>query len=121
MAVGQAVLALAGPIGWGITAASTGISLLSLNSKNKELADDAVKEAKDIAKAREALDETTERINGLKSKTDTLYNDINRQKDKITGYMNVDYMSLKDFEKEFLGSLVNNTLSLSFLLNETIN
>ena len=77
MATGQAFLALAGPIGWGITAASTGISLISLTNKNKDVAEKAVKEAKEIAKAREALDETTEKINALKAKTDRLFDDMN--------------------------------------------
>lgn len=120
MATGQAFLALAGPIGWGITAASTGISLISLTNKNKDVAKNAVKEAKEIAKAREALDETTEKINSLKAKTDLLFGDMNREKAKIMSFMNLDYLSLREEDKLFLGTLVNHTLSLSQLLNETI-
>ncbi len=120
MAAGEAFLALAGPIGWGITAASTGISLIALSNKNKKLADDAVKAAKKIAEIREVLDETTEKVKALRVKTETIYNDMNQQRDKIIAYMNMDYLSLEDEEKYFLGSLVNNTLSLSALLNETI-
>ena len=120
MAAGQAFLALAGPIGWGITAASTGISLISLSNKNKELADNAVKEAKEIAKAREALDETNEKIKGLRTRTELLYNDMNQQRNRIESFMNRDYSFLGDADKYFLGSLINNTLSLSKLLNETI-
>lgn len=120
MAAGQAFLALAGPIGWGITAASTGVSLISLSNKNKKIAEDAVKEAKEITTAREALDETTEKVNALISKTELIFLDMKRQKDKIVSCMNVDYLSLQDEEKLFLGSLVNNTESLSRLLNETI-
>lgn len=120
MAAGQAFLALAGPIGWGITAASTGISLISLTNKNKDVAEKAVKEAKEIAKAREALDETTEKINALKAKTDRLFDDMNRGKSKIMSFMNLDYLSLREEDKLFLGTLVNHTLSLSQLLNETI-
>ncbi len=120
MAAGQAFLALAGPIGWGITAASTGISLISLTNKNKDVAEKAVKEAKEIAKAREALDETTEKINALKAKTDRLFDDMNREKSKIMSFMNLDYLSLQEEDKLFLGTLVNHTLSLSQLLNETI-
>lgn len=120
MAVGQAFLALAGPIGWGITATSTSISLISLTSKNKKLADNAVEEAKEIAKVREVLDETTEKVNALKTKTDVLYDDMNKQRNRIIGFMNVDYQSLAENDQYFLGTLVNNTLSLSVLLNETI-
>lgn len=120
MAAGQAFLALAGPIGWGITAASTGISLISLTSKNKELADNAVEEAKKIEEARESLDENTEKVNALKARTDLLFNDMNKQRNKIIGFMNLDYLSIEDKDKVFLGTLVNNTLSLSVLLNESI-
>lgn len=120
MAAGKAFLALAGPIGWGITITSTGISLISLTNKNKEVADNAVKEAKEIAKAREALDEITEKVNALKAKTDLLFNNMNIQKDKIIGSMNVDYLTIDDEDKKYLGTLVNNTLSLSILLNETV-
>lgn len=120
MAAGQAFLALAGPIGWGITAASTGLSLISLSNKNKELADNAVEEAKEIAKAREALDETNEKIKSLKAKTDLLYSDMNKQRNKITGFMNVNYASISGDDKRFLGVLIDNTLSLSVLLNETV-
>lgn len=120
MAVGEAFLALAGPIGWGITAASTGISLISLTSKNKELANSAVEEAKEIAKARESLDETSEKINSLRTKTFMIYNDMNKQRSDLVSMMNADFISLPDEQKVFLGSVVNNTLSLSVLLNETI-
>lgn len=120
LAVGNAFLALAGPIGWGITAASTGLSLISLTNKNKELADKAVEEAKEIAKAREALDEITAKVNSVMEKTNLLNNDISSQREKIKGYLNVNYTSLIEDDKLFLGTLVNNTLSLSILLNETI-
>lgn len=120
LAAGQAFLALAGPIGLGISAVSTGISLISLTNKNKELADNAVKEAKEIAKAREALDEATEKVKALKAKTELLFEDMNKQRNRITEFMNLDYGSIGDEDKLFMGTLVNNTLSLSVLLNETI-
>ena len=120
MAAGQAFLALAGPIGWGITAVSTGPSLNSLSNKNKELADKAVNEAKEISIARESLDEVSEKVNSLRAKTDILYTDMDKQRAKILKFLNADYLSLEDEDKYFLGTLVNNTLSLSVLLNETV-
>ena len=120
MAAGQAFLALAGPIGWGITAVSTGVSLISLSNKNKELADKAVNEAKEISIARESLDEVAEMVNSLRAKTDILYTDMDKQRVKILKFLNADYLSLEDEDKYFLGTLVNNTLSLSVLLNETV-
>ncbi|WP_278493789.1 hypothetical protein [Eubacterium ramulus] len=120
MAAGQAFLALAGPIGWGITAVSTGASLISLSNKNKELADKAVNEAKEISIARESLDEVSEKVNSLRAKTGILYTDMDKQRAKILKFLNADYLSLEDEDKYFLGTLVNNTLSLSVLLNETV-
>ena len=120
MAAGQAFLALAGPIGWGITAVSTGVSLISLSNKNKELADKAVNEAKEISIARESLDEVAEKVNSLRAKTDILYTDMDKQRVKILKFLNADYLSLEDEDKYFLGTLVNITLSLSVLLNETV-
>lgn len=120
MVAGQAFLALAGPIGWGITAVSTGVSLISLSNKNKELADKAVNEAKEISIARESLDEVAEKVNSLRAKTDILYTDMDKQRVKILKFLNADYLSLEDEDKYFLGTLVNNTLSLSVLLNETV-
>ena len=45
---------------------------------------------------------------------------MNKQRPKIAGYMNLDYSSLDADSQYFLGALVNNTYSLSVLLNETI-
>lgn len=120
MAAGEAFLALAGPIGWGITAVSTGVSLISLTNKNKNISDRAIEEAKEISKARESVDESIEKINSLKAKTTILYDDIEKQKMDIMAMMNIDYNLLSYDRKYFLGALVNNTLSLSVLLNKTV-
>lgn len=120
MAAGQAFLALAGPIGWSIAAGSTALSLVSLTKKNKDIADDAVKEAKDIDIAREGLDEATVKIKDLIEKTSILYEGLSKQHDEIERKSNTDYASLSSEEKYFLGSVVNNTYSLSKLVVETI-
>ena len=120
MAAGNAFLALAGPVGWGITAVTTGASLFSLNKKNKEIAYKAAKEAKEILKAEESVKETTAKVNALKKKTKTLFDDMKNQEEKVVGFKNADYKSLKEEDQYFLGTLVNNTNSLAALINETI-
>ena len=45
---------------------------------------------------------------------------MSKQRDKITRSMNLDYLTIENEDKIFLGALVNNTLSLSILLNETV-
>ena len=120
MASGQAFLALAGPIGWGVSGVSTAVSLISLSSKNKKISKDAIAEAKEIMTARETLRETTEKISYLNNKTSLLLKELSTQTDKANAYKNMDYLSLDEDVQLLLGTLVNNTLSLAALLNQTV-
>lgn len=120
MGAGQAFLALAGPIGWGVSGASTAVSLISLSSKNKKISKDAIEEAKEIMIAREALRETTEKISYLNNKTSQLMKELSSQTEKASAYKNMDYLSLGEDAQFLLGALVNNTLSLAALLNQTV-
>ena len=120
MASGQAFLALAGPIGWGVSGASTAVSLISLSSKNKKLSKEAIEEAKKIMVARESLRETTEKIAYLNNKTSLLMKELSSQTEKASTYKNMDYLSLDEDAQLLLGALVNNTLSLAALLNQTV-
>ena len=120
MASGQAFLALAGPIGWGVSGASTAVSLISLSSKNKKLSKEAIEEAKKIMVARESLRETTEKIAYLNNKTSLLMKELSSQTEKASTYKNMDYLSLDEDAQLLLGTLVNNTLSLAALLNQTV-
>ena len=45
---------------------------------------------------------------------------MNKQRNRIIGFMNQDYSLMIATDTYFLGTLVNNTLSLSKLLNEII-
>lgn len=120
MASGQAFLALAGPIGWGVSGVSTAVSLISLSSKNKKISKDAIAEAKEIMTARETLRETTEKISYLNNKTSQLMKELSSQTEKASTYKNMDYLSLDEDVQFLLGALVNNTLSLAALLNQTV-
>jgi hypothetical protein len=120
MGAGQAFLALAGPIGWGVSGASTAVSLISLSSKNKKISKEAIEEAKEIMIAREALRETTEKISYLNNKTSQLMKELSSQTEKASTYKNMDYLSLDEDAQFLLGALVNNTLSLAALLNQTV-
>ena len=120
MASGQAFLALAGPIGWGITGATTAVSLISLNKKNKKISQEAIAEAKEIMEARELLRETSGKVNSLRQKTYLLKGKLEKQVTEADKYRNMDYLSLSEETQLMLGTLVNNTLSLSALLNQTV-
>ena len=118
MAAGNAFLALAGPVGWGITAASTGVSLISMTNKNREIADKAVSEAKDISKAEESLRESNMEIQTLKIKTATVADRLDM--DKIVSFMNRNYLEMTENEQYFMGETVNLAETLSMLLNATV-
>ena len=62
MAGGQALLALAGPIGWGLAAVAAGGNAVFLGRKNKLLANQAIDEAKTITFAGAQLKETETNI-----------------------------------------------------------
>lgn len=120
MAAGQAFLALAGPIGWSIAAAGTSVSLLSLTSSNKKIADQAVEEAKKIETARGDLDNTTEKVKAIGVETQALSDKLTKQLEQSQKYENADYSVLKYEEQMLLGTLVNNTVALAVLVNRTV-
>ncbi len=120
MLAGQAFLALVGPIGWSIAGVTAGLALIKFSNKNKEIADDAFAEAKEMYKAKEALDEASASIIALNTKTNMLYIDLIDKKWELLDYANKDYASIEESQKFFLGMIINNTLSLSHILNESI-
>lgn len=120
MLAGEAFLALAGPVGWGITAAATSLSLLSLAKKNRELAAQILDETKEIIKATNMLQMTNEKIIALQDSTKLVHDDLAKQKQKLEKYHNCDFIALNKDEQMYLGSIVNNTLSLAALLNKSI-
>lgn len=69
VAGGQALLALAGPIGWGITGVTTAASVVALGHKNKKIADEAIAEAKKITIAGAEVNESSAKIQHLIDET----------------------------------------------------
>ncbi len=120
MAGGHALLALAGPIGWGIAGVTTGISIFALSGKNKKIAEKAGIETQKIKKASNELKKTVEKLNSLKQKTSSLLIKIKMEFKKMHEFENANYSDLSDDDRLSLGAFVNNTLALAALLNETI-
>ncbi|GHS94382.1 hypothetical protein AGMMS50276_06920 [Synergistales bacterium] len=121
IAAGNALLALAGPIGWGITAVTTTASVFSMGKKNKEISDQAIEEAKKITIAGAQLNETGEVVSQLHNETDLLLGNIEEQFSNAKRMESVKYSDLSDDEQLRLGTLVNNTLSLAEMLNKTVS
>lgn len=120
VAGGEALLALAGPIGWGIAGASAAISASAVSIKNKKIADKVIDEAKTITMAGAELNETIAVIDNLRMETDLLMGKLKSQLVAFSDTAGSDYETLSTDVQLGLGSMVNNTLSLAELLNKTV-
>ncbi|WP_426711145.1 hypothetical protein [Cetobacterium sp. SF1] len=120
MAAGSALLALAGPIGWGI--AGTGIigAGLFASSKNKKIAEEANEQRYEIELGIKKLKLNIEKINGFIQ----LINDHNigikqiLRKLEITAPKNYKDYSIE--EKHMLAALINHVEGLAKLINKKV-
>lgn len=120
IAGGQALLALAGPIGWGISGVTMAASAFALGHKNKKIADEAIAEAKKITIAGAEVNETIAKIRHLMDETIMLLNAL-RDMTQGNGYLRgANYLELSEEEQYRLGTMINNTLALAEMLNKTI-
>ena len=120
VAGGQALLALAGPIGWGITGVTTAASAIALGHKNKKIADEAIAEAKKITIAGAEVNETTAKIQHLTDETVMLMDALRDMAQANRPLKGSNYLELSEDKQYRLGTMVNNTLTLAELLNKTI-
>ena len=120
VAGGQALLALAGPIGWGITGVTTAASVFALGHKNKKIADEAIAEAKKITVAGAEVDETSAKIQHLTDETVMLMDSLRDMARANRTLKGANYLELSEDEQYRLGTMVNNTLALAEMLNKTI-
>ena len=118
--VGKTILALCGPIGWGVSAASAGGAVISLTKNNRKISNELIDEAKEIESAREAVDECNASIQALEQQTKLILEGLHKDIKGLKIYEYANYSELNDDDKYFLGSIVNNTLTLAKLLNKTI-
>ena len=120
VAGGQALLALAGPIGWGITGVTTAASVVALGHKNKKIADEAIAEAKKITIAGAEVNESSAKIQHLMDETVMLMDDLRDMSRANTLLRDANYLELSEKEQYRLGAMVNSTLALAEMLNKTI-
>lgn len=120
IAAGKALLALAGPVGWSIAGVATGASALFLTSKNQATAQEAMDQAKEIALAGACLNETCAKIQTLSEETSELFYPLGSFYKEMNKLFGADYMALNNEDKVKLGTLVNNALALTALVNKKI-
>lgn len=120
MAAGNALLAMAGPVGWFIAGGAFVTSAVILNSKNKDIAEQAWKQADEINSALIEITKNSAEIKQLRRKIRVLYY---RLKDELADFLakNIrDYCLLSEEDKLRLGAFVNFAKSLAGLLNKKV-
>lgn len=120
MAAGNALLAMAGPIGWAIGGTALIGGALYANKKNKEIAIKAQKETVKIQKHIAVLNAANIEITELQKLTNDHQSKLNEQLSYLKNNAPKDYNKFTLEQKYEIGSLVNNTLSLSKLINKKV-
>ncbi len=117
---GQALLALAGPIGWGIAGTSLLTSVILVVKKRFKIQESKRDEIKRIKEYIEQLKEVEMKIEKISTQTNSIYKELMNQKQDCLKYKFADYSNFTYNDKEKLATLVNNAKSLSALLGKTI-
>lgn len=120
MAGGSAFLALAGPLGLTIGGVSIAGASVLASSKNKKMAIEAERESRNVRNEMSRVRHTRKMIDTLKLQLiDFLRQSVEMLKDVVETYPN-DYSKFSREQKEIIGVLVNNTHSMSKLINQKV-
>lgn len=120
IAGGSALLAMAGPVGWGIAGATILTSILLFASKKGKLNKKKNEEIIKVKENTEAVKEAGARVGAIASQTISLRNELNEMYQKSLSMFDCDFLSLSEEQQMSFGTLVNNTKSLSALLETNI-
>ncbi len=120
MIAGQALLALAGPIGWGFAGASLLTSIILFWRRKVNAQESKKDEIVRIKNCTEALSEVKGKMDKLMIETSSIRENLHQQIGQCKHLHGGDYTSFKQEDQIRLGALVNNVKSLSVLLNTTI-
>lgn len=120
MVAGQALLALAGPIGWGIAGTSVLASVCLMVRKRFKIQESKRNEIKQMKAFTENLKEVEEKIKKISLQTNSIYSELLKQHKDCSIYQSADYSTFSSEDKAKLAVLVNNTKSLAALLGKTV-
>ena len=120
VAGGQALLTLAGPVGWAISGVSLAASLFAINISNIEIAKKTEESIKKIKKEIERIKEIDIQVTTWNAETKELSNLISKQLNKVRMYRKRDYKMFLYSELEEITSLLNSTEVLTKKLSDKI-
>lgn len=120
MAAGQALLALAGPVGWGVAGASIFATAVLFIRKKFKQNEQKKNEIISIKNSTQRIKELTAKMNNLNVQTKELNNRLTLQLNDCKSLLNQNYEMFTSEQKMKLGTIINNTKSLSVLLSTTL-
>lgn len=121
MAAGQALLALAGPVGWGIAGASILTSVLLFLRKKKMIQESKKMEIERMLNCTNALRVLKTKMDAIHDETIKLNTSLLDQLNSNASLYSQDYSIFSDDQKQSLGAIVNNTKSLAALISQVIS
>lgn len=117
---GNALLAMAGPIGWTIAGATLLTSILLFTSKKSKINKQKNEEIEAVKNNTERIKEIDAQIKQILEDTASIRTGLNSSYLLCVPMYDKDYISFTDEQKKRLGSLVNQTKALSALFGKTI-
>ncbi len=120
MAAGNALLALAGPIGWTIAGATLLASILIFTSKKAKLNKQKNEEIETVKKNTERIREVDAQLEQILSETTQVRSGLDDAYTQALSLFGKDYTMFSDEQKKSLGALVNHTRTMSALFGKTV-
>ena len=120
MDAGNALLEIAGPVGWAIGGTALAGSALFASSKNKKIAEEARNKAIEVEKMTRKFKRINSEILEIHTLTVEHGKGINKIYQKLLKTEKTDYNAFTPDEQYELGALVNDTKAFAKLLNRVV-
>ena len=117
---GSALLALAGPVGWGVGGAALVGSGLYLNSRNKRFAREATEQRIKVEKEVRSLRTALEEVERISKRTEDQITGCLDELAWLRGHAGSNYQRFSQAQKERLAALIDHVRALSELLNKEV-
>ena len=121
VADGNALLALAGPIGWSIAGATLLASIILIGKNKVKINKEKRDEIKKIKVNTQKIVKTSKKIKVLLEENKILYTSIIKKYKKALYVFNKDYKIISDEDKLLLGSIVNETKAIAKSIEKGID
>ena len=120
IAAGNALLALAGPIGWSIAGATLLTSVILFAKKKTKLNKQKNEEIESVKKNTEAVREIDAKISAILDQTTKIKDGLDEMCISCMTMFGKNYLYFSEDQKRDLGALVNNTKALSAMFEKGV-